>query len=383
MLNIVLFGPPGSGKGTQAGRLMAHYRLMHLSTGDIFRSNIQNNTELGRLAQSYMDKGELVPDAVTIRMLEQVVDEHPNALGFIFDGFPRTTAQAEALDRFLATKGRSVNLMLSLEVDKEELKRRILERGKISGRSDDRDPEIVEQRIVEYNNKTAPLKEYYQAQGKYHRVDGKLTMDQVFNALRTAIDHFNGHPEERETAKTIADAKASGTAGTGGRGEAVKIARKPGLAEGRERARREAEEKAAAEKAPAKKKLPAKKKAAPKKKAAKPAAPKKKAAAKKAAPAKKKTAPKKAKPGLKKKTVAKKKTAKRTPKKNLPPKAAPKKPAPKKRVTSPKAAGKAKDKAKRKGRPQPKKRGPSGGGSPKGKPAMKKAAKGKSAKRRN
>ncbi|TND09955.1 MAG: adenylate kinase [Bacteroidetes bacterium] len=188
MLNIVLFGPPGSGKGTQSDNLVKQYNLVHLSTGDIFRANIKGETELGRLAKSYMDKGNLVPDDVTIRMLESVVNEHPSAAGFIFDGFPRTTAQAEALDKFLESKGTSVTMMLALEVDDEELKRRIIERGKISGRVDDQDPATVENRIREYNTKTAPLKNFFSAQGKFRGVDGMRTIDEVFVSLCSTID---------------------------------------------------------------------------------------------------------------------------------------------------------------------------------------------------
>lgn len=190
MLNIVLFGPPGSGKGTQSDSLVKKYNLVHLSTGDIFRANIKGETELGKLAKSYMDKGNLVPDDVTIRMLESEVSKHASAAGFIFDGFPRTTAQAEALDRFLESKGTSVTMMLALEVpDVTELMRRIVERGKISGRVDDQDPVTVENRIKEYNSKTAPLKDYFSAQGKYRGVNGLMTIEEVFAALCNTIDN--------------------------------------------------------------------------------------------------------------------------------------------------------------------------------------------------
>ncbi|HLG03702.1 MAG TPA: adenylate kinase [Bacteroidia bacterium] len=183
MLNLVLFGPPGAGKGTQSEKLISKYNLVHLSTGDIFRANIKGETELGKLAKSYMDRGDLVPDDVTIRMLEAEVKKHSSAKGFIFDGFPRTSAQAEALDQFLAGLGTKISAMIALEVDDDELKKRILLRGKESGRSDDQDPLIVENRIAEYNRKTAPLKEYYTAQGKFRSVYGIGSVEEIFQKL--------------------------------------------------------------------------------------------------------------------------------------------------------------------------------------------------------
>jgi adenylate kinase len=188
MLNIVLFGPPGSGKGTQSAKLIEKYGLVHLSTGDIFRANIKGGTDLGKLAQSYMDKGDLVPDEVTIKMLEAEVNKQTSPKGFIFDGFPRTTAQAQALDAFLASKNWSISGMLALEVNDEELKKRLLLRGKDSGRADDQNPEIIANRINEYNNKTAPLKSFYEAQGKYRGVQGVGEIDQIFGALCKEID---------------------------------------------------------------------------------------------------------------------------------------------------------------------------------------------------
>lgn len=191
MLNLVLFGPPGSGKGTQSEKLIAQYGLVHLSTGDIFRANIKGGTDLGKLAQSYMDKGDLVPDEVTIRMLESEVNKHTSPKGFIFDGFPRTTAQAEALDTFLSGKGWKISGMLALEVDNDELKKRLLLRGKDSGRADDQNPEIIANRINEYNTKTAPLKSFYEGQGKYRGVYGIGSIDSIFEKLCIEIGTLN------------------------------------------------------------------------------------------------------------------------------------------------------------------------------------------------
>ena len=189
MLNIVLFGPPGAGKGTQSERLVAKYSLVHLSTGDIFRANIKGGTELGTLAKSYIDKGQLVPDEVTIGMLESEVDKQPNATGFIFDGFPRTTAQAEALSKFLSAKGTEVNLMVALAVPEDELVKRLLLRGKDSGRADDQDESIIRNRIQVYNEQTAVVANYYDAQGKFEEIDGVGSIDDISNRLYVAIDN--------------------------------------------------------------------------------------------------------------------------------------------------------------------------------------------------
>ena len=172
MINLVLFGKPGAGKGTQASFLKEKYNLKHISTGEVFRYNIKNETELGKLAQSYIDQGDLVPDELTIKMLQDEVDNHPEASGFIFDGFPRTAAQAEALDNFLESKDMQIDATIALEADDEILIERLLERGKESGRSDDQDVSKIRNRFDEYNQKTAPLRAYYEAQGKFHTVDG-------------------------------------------------------------------------------------------------------------------------------------------------------------------------------------------------------------------
>ncbi len=191
MLNIVLFGPPGAGKGTQSERLIDKYGLVHLSTGDIFRANIKGETELGMLAKSYMDKGELVPDAVTIDMLRSEVLKNEAAKGFIFDGFPRTNAQAVALDEFLKSLDTEISLMLALEVEEEELKTRLLKRAEVSGRPDDANPEIIQNRINVYNNETKPVKDYYQSQNKFISINGIGEIDEISNRLYQAIDQLN------------------------------------------------------------------------------------------------------------------------------------------------------------------------------------------------
>jgi adenylate kinase len=191
MLNVVLFGPPGAGKGTQSERLIDKYGLVHLSTGDIFRANIKGETELGMLAKSYMDKGELVPDAVTIDMLRSEVLKNEDAKGFIFDGFPRTNAQAVALDEFLKSLDTEISLMLALEVEEEELKTRLLKRAEVSGRPDDANPEIIQNRINVYNNETKPVKDFYQSQNKFISINGIGEIDEISNRLYQAIDQLN------------------------------------------------------------------------------------------------------------------------------------------------------------------------------------------------
>lgn len=188
MLNIVLFGPPGAGKGTQSERLIEKYGLVHLSTGDIFRANIKNETELGLLAKSFMDQGRLVPDEVTINMLKSEVRKISDAKGFIFDGFPRTTAQAEALDTFLKEEGAIINLMIALDVEENELKQRLLKRAEVSGRPDDANIDVIQKRINVYNAETKPVKSFYQAQNKFQEINGIGSMDEITERINSVIE---------------------------------------------------------------------------------------------------------------------------------------------------------------------------------------------------
>lgn len=188
MLNIVLFGPPGAGKGTQSERLTEKYKLIHLSTGDVFRANLKNETPLGNLARSYMDKGQLVPDELTIEMLKTEVLKHSSPIGFIFDGFPRTNAQAIALDELLASLNTEISIMLALEVEEEELKKRLLARAEQSGRADDADAAIIENRIAVYNNETAPVKTYYQGQNKFTSIQGTGNIDEITQRIFKALE---------------------------------------------------------------------------------------------------------------------------------------------------------------------------------------------------
>ena len=188
MTTIILFGPPGAGKGTQANFLKEKYNLVHISTGDVFRFNIKNETDLGKLAKSFIDKGKLVPDEITIDMLSNEVDKNPDANGFIFDGFPRTEAQAEALGHLMDDKNSQIDAMVALEVADEVLVKRLLERGKTSGRADDADESIIRNRIKVYYNETAILKDYYEKKNKYYGVDGVGSIAEITERLSKVID---------------------------------------------------------------------------------------------------------------------------------------------------------------------------------------------------
>ena len=188
MKNVVLFGPPGAGKGTQADLLKEKYQLVHISTGDVFRNNIKSENELGLLAKSYMDKGNLVPDEVTIKMLKAEVEKNKDAKGFIFDGFPRTQSQAKALDAFLEEKGERINGMVALEAPEDLLVKRLLERGKTSGRPDDQDESKIRNRFNEYNTKTAVLKEYYEHQNNYYGVNGVGEINEITTRLSAVFN---------------------------------------------------------------------------------------------------------------------------------------------------------------------------------------------------
>ena len=188
MLNLILFGPPGSGKGTQASKLIEKYNLLHISTGDLFRAEIGNGTALGLEAKSYMDKGELVPDSVTVNMLKSKMEQYPDIKGVIFDGFPRTIPQAEALNAMLESKGTSVTLLLSLIVDDQEIIDRIVKRGATSGRSDDSDPVVIQNRIDTYKRQTTPVADFYGQFNKTKTVKGVGTVEDIFESLCREID---------------------------------------------------------------------------------------------------------------------------------------------------------------------------------------------------
>ncbi len=188
MLNLILFGPPGSGKGTQAEHLIKKYELLHISTGDLFRYEIGNNTPLGLEAKSFMSRGELVPDSVTIGMLRNKVAAHPAVKGYIFDGFPRTIPQAEALDALLEERKQTVAALVELVVDENEIVSRLLSRGKTSGRPDDSDEAVIRKRIHVYQLETAPVADYYEQKNKTHHVAGSGSVETIFDRLATVID---------------------------------------------------------------------------------------------------------------------------------------------------------------------------------------------------
>ncbi len=190
MLNIVIFGAPGSGKGTQSDKLIEHYKLFHISTGDVLRDNIKRGTELGKTAKGYIDQGQLVPDELIIDILAQVLDENKDQAteGVIFDGFPRTIPQAEALEQMLADRGTQIDAVVGLEVPEEELIKRILLRGQMSGRSDDNE-ETARKRLDTYHNQTSPLKAFYEKQGKYRAINGLGSIDGIFDLIKEALDN--------------------------------------------------------------------------------------------------------------------------------------------------------------------------------------------------
>jgi adenylate kinase len=190
MLNLVLFGPPGSGKGTQSEKLIAAYKLVHLSTGDLLRSEIANKTELGLRAKTIMDKGELVSDDIVIGMIRNKINANLDSRGFIFDGFPRTTAQAAALDKVLSETGRSISLMVTLEVPDDEVIQRLLKRGEQTGRADD-NMKTIENRLNVYKCQTEPVIDFYQKQGKFHPVHGVGTIDEIFSMIQSEIAKVN------------------------------------------------------------------------------------------------------------------------------------------------------------------------------------------------
>lgn len=188
MLNLILFGPPGSGKGTQSEKLIVKYGLKHLSTGDLLRSEIAQQSQLGMEAKNFMDKGQLVPDEVVIGMISSAIENNPTVKGFLFDGFPRTSAQAAALDQLMELKNTSIKMMLAMEVGEKELMSRLLKRGETSGRSDDTNEEVIKARIIEYDNKTAAVADYYKEFNKVVTIKGEGTVEGIFNALCNEID---------------------------------------------------------------------------------------------------------------------------------------------------------------------------------------------------
>lgn len=190
MLNIVIFGAPGSGKGTQSEFIVKKYGINHVSTGDVLRAELKNGTELGKIAKDYMDKGQLLPDDLIVNMLASKLDSFKGGKGVIFDGFPRTTAQAEALKKMLAERGQEVSVMLDLEVPEEELMVRLINRGKETGRADDNE-ETIKKRLVVYHSQTAPVIDWYKKEGKYQHIDGVGSMERIFGDICKAVDALN------------------------------------------------------------------------------------------------------------------------------------------------------------------------------------------------
>ena len=188
MFNLILFGPPGSGKGTQSDRLVEKYGLVHLSTGNLLREEITQKTPLGLEAKSFMDKGQLVPDEVVIGMVDSYFEKHKDAKGFLFDGFPRTAAQAKALDKLLELKKTGIAAVLALEVTEEELVKRLLNRGKTSGRSDDTHEAVIRKRFAVYSNETTPVAEHYKKSKKFQSIKGEGTVDEIFGSISMAVD---------------------------------------------------------------------------------------------------------------------------------------------------------------------------------------------------
>lgn len=188
MFNLILFGPPGSGKGTQSDKLVEKYGLIHLSTGNLLREEIANKTPLGKEAKKFIDHGQLVPDEVVICMVDSFFDKHKDANGFLFDGFPRTVAQAQALDKLLTLKKTDIAVVLALDVTESELINRLLNRGKTSGRSDDTDENVIKKRFTVYTNETSPVADYYKKSRKFKSIPGEGSVDEINAALRQAID---------------------------------------------------------------------------------------------------------------------------------------------------------------------------------------------------
>jgi adenylate kinase len=188
MFNLILFGPPGSGKGTQSERIVEKFGLVHLSTGNLLRQEISDKTPLGLEARNFMDKGQLVPDEVVIGMIDTCLEKHAGAKGFLFDGFPRTLAQAEALDKLLSFKKTSICKVLALDVSEDELVKRLLKRGETSGRSDDTNEAVIRQRFAVYRNETEAVAGHYKEQGKFERIRGEGSVDEIFQALSSCID---------------------------------------------------------------------------------------------------------------------------------------------------------------------------------------------------